>query len=110
LLLPKLRQTRADIQISCGKFMALASSLAGRLGFNGQSMHASLEFRISQSIDHAVALQAAFAGKGSRDDFDPKMRLTAGFNPAGMHHMARMLVRFINDIQCQGLKRFLEFG
>jgi hypothetical protein len=38
------------------------------------------------------------------------MGLAARFNPTGMHHMARMLVRFINDLQHQGLKCLFEFG
>ena len=65
-------------------------------------MDARLQLRISQSIDDAVALKAAFAGKGRRDHFDPEMGFTPWLDPARMHHMTGMLGRFVDHLQQEG--------
>ena len=49
-------------------------------------------------VDHAMALDAAFAGEGRRDDADRKMRLAA----LAIAGMAAVALRIVGDLELSG--------
>ena len=76
---------------------------ARRRRFDRQRMHAGLQFVGQQFVDGAVAVDAAHAGKGRRDDADAKMRLAGAVIGAVMAGavvvMAGMEMAFVDDDQ-----------
>ena len=61
-------------------------------------MDRAFELRRQDAVDEALAIDTGFARERGRGDLDTEMGLA--FRPRA--HMARMLVRFVDDIEAGG--------
>jgi hypothetical protein len=86
---------------------------AGRRRLDGEGMEAGLEFGSQGSIDGAVSIDPAHAGKGGCDNSYPEMRFALAVELGDMAvldmMMARMQVAFIDDRQPIGRKSLGQF-
>ena len=71
---------------------------------NGEGVNAAGQFRRKRLIDQAVAVEPAFRTKGFRHDMDAEVRFAA-LPVAGM---ARVLVRFVLDLEAERRERLSQ--
>jgi len=76
-----------------------------RVNLERERVDAAGEFLRQRLMNHAVALDAALSIEGRRHDIDSEMRFAAG----AMSGVARVQMRFIDDVEAGGCESSREF-